>query len=202
MKVYIIGQRSFGAAVLTAALESGCEVAGVSAPSSDDRLAIDAARNGVPLVTGPLRADAIPAVDVGLSAHCHTFIRAEGRARMRLGCLGYHPSLLPLHRGRDAVRWAVHMREPVTGGTLFWVTDGVDAGPVAAQELVFIPRGADASVLWRDRLFPLGVRLFRGALATLAGGGSLPAVPQDETLATWEPAWGRPPLSGHGRLLA
>ena len=44
------------------------------------------------------------------AAHSHDFIGRKTRALSRLGALGYHPSLLPLHRGRDAIRWAVHMR--------------------------------------------------------------------------------------------
>ena len=60
------------------------------------------------------------------------------RARFRLGVLAYHPSLLPAHRGRDATRWAIHMLERVTGGTVYWMDDGVDTCPLEAQDFCHI----------------------------------------------------------------
>jgi hypothetical protein len=42
-------------------------------------------------------------------------------------------------------------------------------------------------------LFPLGLRLISRVLADLSTGRKV-AVPQDETLATWEPSWDRPPI--------
>lgn len=203
MKLYIIGQKSFGAAVLKLALEHPrFEVVGVSAPRADDVLALAACARGVPLITGPTRANAVPEADLALAAHCHAFVGADTRARMRQGVLAYHPSLLPRHRGRDAVRWAVHTGDPVTGGTLYWMTDQVDGGPIALQEHVFIRRDQSASELWREQLFPLGLSLFRQALLMLDAGMTLPRVDQDEEHATWEPAWSRPPLSNVVRLPA
>src|SRR5690348_10662748 len=46
------------------------------------------------------------------------------------GTLIFHPSVLPYHRGPDAIRWAVHLRERVSGVTWFWCRDGLDNGPV------------------------------------------------------------------------
>lgn len=120
------------------------------------------------------------------NAHAHCYISAEARARASIGTIGYHPSLLPRHRGRDAVRWAVHMREPVTGGTVYWMDDGADTGPIALQDWCLIRPADDAAMLWRRELGPMGVRLLLQAI-NLADQGRLAAVPQDEALATWEP---------------
>ena len=85
------------------------------------------------------------------------------------------------------------MGDPVTGGTVYWLTDTIDAGPIAAQDYCFVRPGDTAELLWRRDLFPMGVRLFRQALKDLAAG-RLYSVPQDEEVATWEPSWERPPL--------
>jgi methionyl-tRNA formyltransferase len=201
MRIYICGQKRFGAAVLKMCLEEGYEVAGASSPpfASDgdhlDRLRSAADLAGIAwMPAGSLRADNLPeGVDVILAAHSHDFIGRRTRNAVRIGALGYHPSLLPRHRGRDAVRWAVRMGEPVTGGTVFWLTDNVDAGPVAAQDWCFIRREDSARMLWRRELFPMGVRLFRRVLRDL-DRGVMVSVDQDEELATWEPSWEREPL--------
>lgn len=222
MKLFIAGSRAFGAAVFERARQLGHEVLGVSAPPHavtpattgellPDRLRAAAEAAGVPwMPAGTLRAETLPeGVDVILAAHAHDFIGRKTRLRALAGAIGFHPSLLPLHRGRDAVRWAIHGRERVTGGSVYVLTDNIDAGPVLAQEHVLIRPDDTAESLWRRELFPLGVRLLErvlGELAAAAGAGCLADVlawgtPQDEALATWEPSWERPPLRRPDLLL-
>lgn len=134
-----------------------------------------------------------PQVSLIIAAHSHNFIGRRTRAHARLAAVGYHPSLLPLHRGRDAVRWTVRDGDRVTGGSVYHLTDSIDAGPLAAVQHVLVPRGATASSLWREQLFPLGVQLLRQVAAD-ADAGVVGWTPQDEALATWEPSWEREPL--------
>lgn len=133
-----------------------------------------------------------------VAAHAHCFVTAAARHRARFGAVGYHPSLLPRHRGRDAVRWTIHMRDQVAGGTVYWMTDRADAGPVAAQDWCHVQPGDDAAGLWRRDLGPMGVRLLAGVVADVAAG-RLMRVPQDEALATWEPAFDRDALAQAAR---
>lgn len=194
MRVILAGQRSFGAAVLEALLEDEHEVAAVWA-TPGDALWGAAHRRGLELSEGKLDRlfDHTHDADLIVAAHSHHFISAKTRAATRLGGIGYHPSLLPRHRGRDAVRWTIHMGDPVAGGSVYWLTDNVDGGPIAAQEHVLVRPDDDASSLWRRELFPLGVGLLRRVLRDLEDG-ILIEVPQDEACATWEPSWERPPL--------
>ncbi len=80
------------------------------------------------------------------------------------------------------------MKEAVTGGSIYWMDDGADTGPVALQDWCAIRDDDDAGSLWRRELGPMGLRLFREALA-LAEADALSAVTQDEALATWEPGF-------------
>lgn len=132
-------------------------------------------------------------VDLFVAAHSHDFIGRDSRAVTRLGGIGYHPSLLPRHRGRDAVRWTIHMGDPIAGGSVYWLTDHVDGGPIAAQDWCHVRPSDDASSLWKRELFPMGVRLL-GEVLRDVDDGLLIEIPQDEELATWEPSWTRPPL--------
>jgi methionyl-tRNA formyltransferase len=70
-----------------------------------DRLrAAAAAARGRPVDAGgrAARRDAAAGVDLIIAAHSHDFIGRPHAAQGKLGAIGYHPSLLPLHRGRDA----------------------------------------------------------------------------------------------------
>ncbi|WEE79561.1 methionyl-tRNA formyltransferase [Comamonas testosteroni] len=191
MRVMIIGQRWLATELFKLCQARGDDIAAVSAPRMDDRLAIEAVGAGVPVcqVTGRLSADWVPdGVDLLLCAHAHIYIEAGARTKARLGALGYHPSLLPRHRGRDAVRWAIHMGDKVTGGSAYWMDDGADTGPIAAQEWCWIQPGDTPAELWRRDLAPMGLRLFETALSNIDRGASK-AVPQLEAMATWEPAF-------------
>ena len=194
MRVMIIGQKWLAAEVLALCGQRGYEVAAVAAPSIQDRLAVAGVALGVPVVIAPKRLDPdlVPAgVDLLVCAHAHAFIPAATRLKVRLGAIGYHPSLLPLHRGRDAVRWALHMGDRISGGTVYWLDDKADGGPVAAQEWCWVRPEDTPDALWRRELGPMGLRLIEKVLGDLSEG-KVVAAPQDELLATWEPSWDRP----------
>jgi methionyl-tRNA formyltransferase len=144
--------------------------------------------------SGTLRESTLPAgIDLIVCAHSHDFVGRRTRLKTKLGAVGYHPSLLPLHRGRDAVRWAIHAGDKVTGGSIYWLTDNVDCGPLAAQAHVLIRPGDSPEELWRRDLFPIGVRLFERVLADLSVG-RLVRIPQRPDCATWEPSFMQPPI--------
>ncbi|MDR1423486.1 MAG: hypothetical protein LBI92_02600 [Azoarcus sp.] len=80
------------------------------------------------------------------------------------------------------------MRDPIAGGTVFWLDDGVDTGPIAAQGWCHVLPTDDAATLWRRDLAPMGLRLMATALADI-DQGIVTAVAQTEAAATWEPAF-------------
>ena len=191
MRVMIVGQKWLAAELLRLCLARGDDVAAVSAPRMDDRLAALATAEGIPVCQVPKRltGEWVPAgVDVLLCANAHVFVTAEARGKARLGALGYHPSLLPRHRGRDAIRWALHMGDVVTGGTVYWLDDGADTGPIAAQDWCWVEPGDTPESLWRRVLGPMGLRLFDQVLAAL-DTGAVPSASQDARMATWEPSF-------------
>jgi methionyl-tRNA formyltransferase len=222
MRVILAGQKSFGLAAYEMLLEEGHEVVGVWSPATSsgvfpdlmDSLTAKAfydelwtpPQERVPELVADWAADGRHGVDLFVCAHSHDFIGRRSRQATRLGGIGYHPSLLPRHRGRDAVEWTVRMGDPIAGGSVYWLTDQVDGGPVAAQDWCFVPRwetnygnlsimdaGERVSALWREQLFPMGIRLLRKTLQDL-DAGLIIEIPQDEQHATWEPSIGRPPL--------
>jgi len=209
MRVYLCGQKAFGAAAFEAIRGAGHEILGVSTPlwsesepDRPDRLRSAADLAHVPfLPAGTLCADRLPAAtDVIVSAHSHDFIGRATRLRAKIGAIGYHPSLLPRHRGRDAIRWAIRLRDPVAGGTVYWLSDNVDAGDIAARDWCWVRPNDTADTLWRRELFPMGLRLILRALSDLARGVRV-AIPQEPEAVTWEPSWSRPPVRRPDLLL-
>ena len=202
MRIVLIGQKWLAAQLLEQCLAMGLDVVAVVVPepapgTEPDSLERAALAKGIPATRAARRVSAehVPPCDVILAAHAHAFIGAQARARARLGALGYHPSLLPRHRGRDAIRWALHMREPVTGGSLYWMDDGADTGPVVAQDCCHIRPDDTPASLWRRELAPLGLKLFGQVLRRLLAGDPCVGTAQAPELATWEPGWEPRPLA-------
>jgi len=200
LKVLLAGQKWFGAAVYREIKKlPDVEIVAVCAPftadKKKDKLFFLADNDRVRLIqAGTLNADNFPdGVDLIVTAHSHDFIGERTRLRARLGGIGYHPSLLPLHRGRDSIRWAIRMGERVTGGSVYRLSNRMDGGDVLAQRHVFIRPGDTAEELWRRDLAPLGVELLAQTVAAYAEGGYVHGAAQDESLATWEPSIDRPP---------
>lgn len=199
MNVFIIGQKWFGAEVFKLCETVGVHVYGVCAPGPGDKL-YDLAESDLGQVWDIDFLERDPRyvmyedVDLIIAAHAHIFVSEHVRETAHFGAISYHPSLLPLHRGRDAIRWACYMRERVTGGTVFWLNNKVDAGPIAAQDWCFIKPDDTPQTLWRRELAPMGLRLLRKTLIDITSG-HIVKVPQDEALATWEPTFDRPSLS-------
>ena len=186
MKITLVGSRYFGRAVLDLLLqEPGIEVARVAVPSADDRLTDGARAAGIEVYAHenphivPLEAIA-PGTDLIVTAH-------DAVASARLGGIGYHPSLLPRHRGMAAVEWTVSEGDPVAGGTIYHLADKLDAGPIVAQDWVFVKKGESARELWERALAPLGLRLIMEVVRHARDEGELPATPQDEQFATRAP---------------
>lgn len=190
MKVMVVGQKWLGESVARRLASAGHEVAAVAVPRLDDRLAIAGDELGAEVVmAGRALTDGAVPPGTGLivCAHAHCFVGAGARGRARLGAIGYHPSLLPRHRGRDAIAWALRFNDPVTGGTVYQLDDGADTGPILRQEWCWVRPGDTAEALWRRELGPMGVRLLCETVDGLFLGTVAPT-PQDPAVATWEPA--------------
>ena len=189
MRIFLIGQKWLGAEALALIRRRGHDVIGCCAPEGDRLFKAAGDRAVLPAQLIP---DSLPAdLDLVVCAHAHIFVKAELRNRARLGALGYHPSLLPRHRGRDAVVWTIKMGDAIAGGSIYWLDDGADTGPIAAQEHCFVHPGETADELWRRALGPLGLTLFDRVLADLERGVVVREA-QDERAATWEPSYRAP----------
>lgn len=192
MKCTLVGSRYFGAKVFEVLRSDGTDIVRVVAPAADDRLAVAAQAVGLPvhILENPkiVPAEAIAeGTDLIVAAHTHARVSREALARSRLGGIGYHPSLLPRHRGIAAVEWTILEGDPMAGGSVYHLADTMDAGAIAAQDWCFVIEGETARELWERALAPMGLDLLTQVVRYARERGELPARPQDERFATKAP---------------
>jgi|SRR5689334_22563510 len=111
----------------------------------------------------------------------------------RHGVFGMHPTLLPRHRGRAAIPWAILSGLAKTGVTLFQIADGTaDSGPVVGQVEVPIEHDETATTLY-DKVTAAHLELVREYVPRLLDG-TAERVPQDTRRASSWPK--RTPADG------
>jgi methionyl-tRNA formyltransferase len=106
-------------------------------------------------------------------------------ALAREGVFGMHPTLLPRHRGRAPIPWAILSGLARTGVTLFEIVDATaDSGAIVGQVTVDIGPDETATTLF-DRLADAHVELVREYVPRLLAR-SAPRISQDPGRAsTW-----------------
>ena len=110
-----------------------------------------------------------------------------------VGVFGMHPSLLPRHRGRAPIPWAILSGLARTGVTLFEITDPTaDSGAIVGQVMVEIAPTETATSLY-DRVTAAHADLLRELVPQLLGG-TAPRIRQDERRASVWPR--RTPADG------
>lgn len=197
MRITLVGSRHFGVATLNMLRERDVEIARVVVHDGEDRLAAAARTAGIEVVVQAnpklvTPEEIAPATDLIVTAHSHARISQAAVAAAKLGGIGYHPSLLPRHRGLAAVEWTVKEADAIAGGTVYHLAERMDAGAIALQEWCFVKKGETARELWERALAPLGLKLLGDVVDYGKARGSLPAKAQDEQFATKAPS-----LSSH-----
>jgi methionyl-tRNA formyltransferase len=192
MKITLAGSRHFGVETFNMLRTHGVDIARVVVADGEDRLAAAAraANIEVTVQASPKFIEAseiAPGTDLIVTAHSHARVTEAALKASTHGGIGYHPSLLPRHRGIAAVEWTIREGDPIAGGTIYHLADRMDAGAIAAQEWCFVKKGETARELWERALAPMGLRLMAQVIDHAKATGKLAAKPQDEQFATKAP---------------
>jgi len=195
LRLALIGQGAFCAKVLEALAARGENLVAAYTVPDPGRAGpvVEAARKaGIPvfqpaLMRSPEVYEQFSSLkpDLGVMAFVTDIVPSRILECPRLGTIEYHPSLLPRHRGASAINWAIIQGDKRTGLTIFWVDRGIDTGPVLLQKEVDVGPDDTVGSLYFNRLFPLGVDAILEAVSMVKG--KAPRVPQDTTLASYEP---------------
>jgi methionyl-tRNA formyltransferase len=193
MRITLVGSRHFGVTTFNMLRDHGVQIARVVVCDGEDRLAATARAAGVEVVVQAdpklvTASEIAPDTDLIVAAHSHARVSKQAVAAARLGGIGYHPSLLPRHRGLAAVEWTIKEGDPIAGGTVYHLAERMDAGAIAGQEWCFVKKGETARELWERALAPLGQKLLAQVIEYAKTHDTLPASAQDEQFATKAPA--------------
>jgi methionyl-tRNA formyltransferase len=117
----------------------------------------------------------------------YQLVREPFIALAREGVFGMHPTLLPRHRGRASIPWAILSGLARTGVTLFQIVDSTaDSGAIVGQAVVDISADDTATTLY-DRISETHVELVRELVPKLVARNA-PRLAQDAKRAS---AWPR-----------
>ena len=204
MRAVWVSFDTIGRDCLVAARESGAEIAGVVTlpgpvdPNRSGQCSFDDV--GAPLVeTADVNArETIEAVralrpDAIFVIGWSQLVGGDFLALAPEAVFGMHPTLLPRHRGRAPIPWAILCGLAKTGVTLFEIVDPTaDSGPIVGQVEVAVDHDETATTLF-DKLARAHVDLIREFVPQLAAG-SAPRIPQDPARASSWPK--RTPAEG------
>ncbi len=192
MRITLVGSKHFGVTTLDMLRTHDVEIVSVVVADAEDRLAVAAKAAGIPVKVQAnpklvVASEIAEGTELIITAHSHARIGKDALASASLGGIGYHPSLLPRHRGIAAVEWTIKEGDPIAGGTIYHLADVMDGGAIAAQEWCFVKKGETARELWERALAPLGLKLLGEVVDFAIVHKRLPATYQDEQFATNAP---------------
>ena len=208
MRTVWVSFDTIGRDCLEAAAEAGAEIVGVVTlpgpvdPSRSGQCAFDEVARG-------LGADLVYAEDVNSEQVLNVLRKLEPElvfvvgwsqlvhdpfiAMAREGVFGMHPTLLPRHRGRAPIPWAILSGLACTGVTLFEIVDETaDSGAIVGQTTVAIAPDDTATTLF-EKLAEAHVELVREYVPQLLARRA-PRTPQDARRASSWPK--RTPTDG------
>lgn len=101
----------------------------------------------------------------------------------RMGTLGFHPTNLPKGRGRAPIAWLI-LNETRGAATFFVLREGVDDGPIVAQEFFDVLPEDDACNIEEKILIAERFAL-DSLLLNLNKNGKFSMIEQDHSSASW-----------------
>jgi methionyl-tRNA formyltransferase len=200
MRITLVGSRHFGVTTFNMLREHGVEIARIVVHDAEDRLAAAAKAAGVDVAVQAdpkfvTAAEIAPNTDLIVTAHSHARITREALASAKLGGIGYHPSLLPRHRGIAAIEWTIKEGDPIAGGTIYHLADRMDAGAIAAQEWVLVkPPANSGSGRWPRSAKNCSAR----SSTTPRSTRPCPPNPRTNSLPPWRRAFRTPSTDQNG----
>ncbi|MDR1966713.1 MAG: hypothetical protein LBQ36_08385 [Synergistaceae bacterium] len=201
MRVLLIGQKAFGADVLSALAKGPAEIVGALVGTSDterqDQVETVASEFGVRCFkTASLRKPEVTSwvkerrPDLIVMAFVTLYMPMSLAEASPLGAINFHPSLLPLHRGVSALPWTILCGDKIAGLSVYFVDEGIDTGDVIVQKQADIDESDDFKTLYFKKIYPLGVEAVCEAVSLVASGNP-PRVKQDDSMSSYEPPLAR-----------
>jgi methionyl-tRNA formyltransferase len=125
-------------------------------------------------------------IDLLLNVHSLFVIRPDALRAPAIGSFNLHPGPLPRYAGLNAPSWAIYHGEHRHGTTVHWMSDAIDAGPIAYQAMFDIaPEDTGLSVAMK--CVRLGIPLIAKVVEAAAGRAAIPRIEQRLNERTYFP---------------
>lgn len=130
-------------------------------------------------VLQPETVNSIGSVEILKSLDCRLavlasyseILSADAVACFAKGIVNVHPSLLPLYRGAEPIRWPIRRGERETGSTMMLISSGLDRGNIISQKRMQIAE-SDTYGSLTAKLVDLSNLMLLDALKTVDDGGT------------------------------
>lgn len=109
-------------------------------------------------------------------------LKEDWLSMAKYGCVGFHPTFLPIGRGRAPVAWSI-LEQKKAAANFFLMSEGMDNGPIFVQEVFDISSNDDATS-FGQKLREHMVKALDKWLPNLKEGIINPIL-QDESKATY-----------------
>lgn len=107
-------------------------------------------------------------LDLGVICNFGVILSPKNLSVPKNGFVNIHLGLLPDNPGRRPVQKALERGDPITGVTMHWAVEKVDAGPIIAQKTVSVGK-ADPEQLF-EKLGNLAAEMLKDRLPQIAKG--------------------------------
>jgi methionyl-tRNA formyltransferase len=201
-KIVFMGTPDFSVPVLKRILADGYEV--IAVVTQPDRpvgrkrimtappVKVEAKKHGIPVfqpekIRRKEELEPILALkpDLVVTAAFGQILPKELLEAPRLGCINVHASLLPELRGGAPIHYSIIQGKSVTGITIMYMAEKLDAGDILTKIDVPIDERDTVGTL-HEKLSAAGSNLLSETLPKLING-EITAVPQNESEATFAP---------------
>ena len=194
--VVVFGYGELGTSAVEALTDAGANIIGMVAPSNRAGQDIEqfksfAEKKGISLLHQPPRKAISPFLEQLQSLNpdvilvwSYTMILPGSIIGIpSRGSVNVHGGLLPEYRGGHVMQWAIINGESETGVTLHYMDEGIDTGPIIAQER-FPITWRDNAVSVKSNLQKVGMELIKQWWPKISMG-TAPRIVQDEAAANY-----------------
>lgn len=99
-----------------------------------------------------------------------------------IGCIGFHPTLLPKGRGRAPLAW-ITLEKSIGSATFFLMGNGPDDGPIFIQKVFHVEENDDAQMV--ENKIEIAIIASLDEWLPRLKQGMWDPIPQDEDAASW-----------------
>lgn len=147
------------------------------------------AQNSIPVIVNPDNKNLLVFIqqnkpDIGVLVAYGQIIPQSVINMFPFGIINIHPSLLPLHRGPTPIESVILQNNKSTGVSIMSLSANMDAGPIIAQQEIFL-NGKESKQQLADTLLSLGSQLLLSSIPKIISK-EISFTKQKEDLATYD----------------